>query len=185
MNSATFQVGPQTFVVLRVQVFDAEGEPAGEPEVVPVVAGMGQMLPKVEAALDGRRAGERLELVLGLEDAYGPRNAQRIIEVDRGDFPEDVHPGDRFELENLEGDILVVHVLDVQPDCVVLDTNHPLAGQEVKFALEIQEVRPATPDEIAAAEAVLEEQDVSTNGENRDEIPHVRASRLIRGPSSR
>lgn len=181
MSAGRYQVGPQTFVILRCQVFDAEGEAASVAEVDGYVIGMGQLLPQVETALEGHFAGEHVQITLAEKDAYGRRDPTRIVEVDRSDFPENVAPGERFELENLEGGLLVVHVLDVQPDYVVLDMNHPLAGQEVSFQVEIQEVRPATQEEIEAAEACLTEDAEYV----RADVPDVSASSLLRPRASR
>src|SRR5690606_4831071 len=119
--------------------------------------GMGGLLPRLEQALEGKREGDVVEVVLEADDAFGRRAASGILEVDRGEFPPDVSPGDRLELENEQGGLLVAHVLDVQDEIVVLDTNHPLADQDVKFRLEIQEVRPATGEEIVAQEEQMNE----------------------------
>jgi len=172
-----FQVGPETFVTLGFQVFDAEGEPASAPEIIGTVFGMGGLLPAVDRAIEGKREGDRVEVILSPERAYGKRDPRAIVEVDRADFPSSVAPGDRFEMENDEGGLLVVHVLDVQGDVVVMDTNHPLAGQEIRVRLEIQEVRPATSEELAAAEMLLEED----SGAIFPEAAPISPERLIRG----
>jgi FKBP-type peptidyl-prolyl cis-trans isomerase SlyD len=174
---SSFQVGPETFVTLAFQVFDAEGEPASGAEIVGVVFGMGGLLPAVDRAIEGKSEGDTVEVVLQPAEAYGKRDPRAIVEVDRGDFPTSVAPGDRFEMENDEGGILVVHVLDVQDDVVVMDTNHPLAGQEIHIRLEIQEVRPATSEELAASEALLDEDSI---GISPGAAP-ISPERLIRG----
>lgn len=172
-----YQVGPETFVTLRFTVFDAEGEQAAEPDVLATVFGMGGLLPRLEQALEGKREGDVVEVVLEADDAFGRRAASGILEVDRGEFPPDVSPGDRLELENEQGGLLVAHVLDVQDEIVVLDTNHPLADQDVKFRLEIQEVRPATGEEIVAQEEQMNE-DVRFL---QADVPDISPSSLIRG----
>jgi FKBP-type peptidyl-prolyl cis-trans isomerase SlyD len=172
-----YQVGPETFVTLSCQVFDAEGESASNAEVSAFVFGMGSLLPSVEEALEGHVAGETVEVVLPPERAYGGRDPQGILEVDRSEFPESVAPGDRFEVENDAGGLLVVHILDVQDDLVVVDTNHPLSGQEIKFRLEIQDVRPASKEEIEAAEANLAEDIEYLEAD----VPDITPGSLIRG----
>ncbi len=172
-----YQVGPETFLTLQVRVFDAEGEPASEPEILGVVFGMGGLLPGVDQALEGHVAGDVVEVTLPPDKAYGRRKASAILEVDRSEFPDDVAPGDRFEVENEDGGLLVVHILDVQGDVVVMDTNHPLSDQEVKIQVEIQEVRPATSDEISAAEASLEEELSYMEAD----VPDISPASLIRG----
>ena len=152
-----FQVGPGTFYVFSYQAFDADDEPASEPEVVGAVFGTGQLLSEVEAQLEGRGSGDRIEVRFSGEKAFGARRASSIIEVDRADFPPDVALGDRFELENAAGDLLVAHVLEVADDFVVIDTNHPLADQQVTLRGELVEVRPASSEELRAAELAFED----------------------------
>jgi len=178
---SAYQVGPETFLTLKYQVFDAEGEAASEPEIVASLFGLGQLIPGVESALEGHSEGETVEVTLKPKDAFGERDPKSILEVDRGDFPDDVSPGDRFDVENEEGGLLVLHVLDVQDDLVVVDTNHPLADQEVKFSVEILEVRPASSEEISAFEAEMEEEGGALN----PGVPLVSAESLIRGATKR
>jgi len=155
--SGSFQVGPETFITLSVAVSDAEGEKLIEPEVSAFVFGMGQMNPAAERALDGKRAGEQVELSLAPEQAFGERSAERILTVAREEFPPGIAEGDTFELEDFEGNLIVAHVLGVEPDAVILDTNHPFADQTVTFQMTILEVRPATEREIRSAEAEIAE----------------------------
>lgn len=172
-----YQVGPETFVTLGFVVFDAEGEVVSEPDVIGTVFGMGGLLPGVERALEGKREGDQVEVVLPPGEAFGKRSARGVLEVDREEFPPDVQAGDRFELENADGGLLVAHVLDVQDEIVVIDTNHPLSDQEVKFRIEIREVRPATSEEIGAQEALMDEDTQFLQAD----VPDISPSRLIRG----
>jgi FKBP-type peptidyl-prolyl cis-trans isomerase SlyD len=155
--SGEFQVGPETFVTLSVSVRDAEGELLIEPEVSAFVFGMGQMNPVLERGLDGRRVSESFEVALAPDQAFGVRQAERILTVARDEFPPDLAEGDTFELEDLEGNLIVAHVLGIEADAVVLDTNHPLADQTVTFQVTVLEVRPATEREIRSAEAEIAE----------------------------
>jgi len=143
---------------LAYEVFDGDGERAdgSDPaEPLEIVYGFGELLAGVERALEGMSAGQSKSVVLRPRDAYGPRRRDAMLEVDRSEFPPGVEPGDRFEAENDEGGVLVLKVLDVDDERVVLDTNHPLAGQNVRFELRVLDVRPATSEESAQAEARL------------------------------
>jgi FKBP-type peptidyl-prolyl cis-trans isomerase SlyD len=171
-----FQVGPSTFYVLSYQAFDADDEPASEPEVIGAVFGTGQILPNVESALEGKASGDRVEIRLASGSTFGMRTASAILEVDRSDFPEDVAHGDRFELENAAGDLLVAHVLEVHGEVVVIDTNHPLAEQDVTLRGELLEVRPATGEELRAAELALEEDMAFLSAD----VPDVGVGALLR-----
>jgi len=183
--SSEYQVGPDTFVALDFTVFDGEGEAVSEAERLGFVFGRGQLFPALEQALDGLGTGDRGVVTLAPRDAYGERDPQAILEVDRAEFPPEVAPGDRFEAENDAGAVLVLKVLDVGPDTVHLDLNHPLAGQEVRVEFAVSEVRPATSEELAAADAALEAaQDQSAAGTPNGTpvaAPVIPLDRLLRG----
>lgn len=168
-------------MTLSCQVFDAEGEAASEPEVIGAVFGLGRLIPHVERALESKVEGDVVDVTLKPQDAFGMRDAQGILEVDRDEFPDDVNPGDRFEVENEEGGLLVLHVLDVQEDFVVVDTNHPLADQEVRFCVTVLEVRPASLEEISAAEDEMNE-DIEFL---QPKVPLISPTSLIRGAQKR
>ena len=157
MPDSGYQVGPETVVSMSYAVFDAEGEQvdaSGEP--IEFVFGHGQLLDQIEQGIEGLSAGDRKTLRLGPEQAYGRRDPTALTEVERSDFPDDVAPGDRFEAETPEGEVIVLRVVDVSDEAVVIDTNHPLADQTVRFELEIVGVRPASAAELQAAAERLE-----------------------------
>ncbi|HEX6274317.1 MAG TPA: peptidylprolyl isomerase [Polyangiaceae bacterium] len=154
--SRGYQLGPGIWTLLSYRVFDAEGEALDtEPVVMGCVFGFGALLPGVEAALEGKRVGARCSVELAPDEAFGERDATQCLEVERGEFPPDVAPGDRFDAEREDGTPQVLSVLEVTEESVILDLNHPLAGQRVRFEVEVLEARPATAEELALAEAVL------------------------------
>jgi len=159
-------------------VFDEEGERAEDVvQEMSYVHGYGVLLPELEAALDGRPEGARSQVTLRPEQAFGRRRKEAIVELDRDEFPPDVAAGDRFEAESDASTLVVLRVLEVHPDSVVVDTNHPLSGQRVRFELSVVEVRPATPEELVQAEQAM-------SGRPAD-APLVPVERLLRGPSQR
>jgi FKBP-type peptidyl-prolyl cis-trans isomerase SlyD len=153
--SGGYQAGPGTVVALRYALFDAEGELVEQsaPDVpLVLLLGYGDAAPALEQALGGLSAGEERQVTFEAADAFGPRDPQAIIEVDRADFPADVAPGDELGADREDGTGLVtLKVLEILDDVVVLDTNHPLAGQRVKLRLFVESVRPATPEELSLA----------------------------------
>ena len=163
--SRGYQLGPGVWVLLRYRVFDAEGE-ALEPAAVETgcVFGYGALLPALEAALEGKTVGARCAVELGPKDAFGDRDPELFLEVERSEFPPEVAPGDRFDAEQKDGTPLVLQVLEVSDAAVLVDLNHPLAGQRVRFEVEVLEARPASADELALAEARLEEDPGSDPG---------------------
>ena len=147
-----FRIGPSMHVQLDYRVRDAEGELVGpDPERLTAIFGAGQLLPAVERAVDGLGIGETRQLHLRARDAYGKRNPDAVLEVDRSEFPSDVAEGDYFEVENADQGLLVLRVLDVGDDYVVVDLNHPLAGQDLDVQISVLDVRPATPEELELA----------------------------------
>jgi len=155
-ESRGFRLGPGIWTRLGYRAYDAEGERVeGAGEELGLVFGYGVLLPALEAKLEGLVVGEQRNIELSPRDAYGERNAALELEVGRDEFPPGVEPGDRYELEREDGSELVARVLAVTDELVVLDMNHPLAGQRVRFEIEVLEARPATPEELAIAESAL------------------------------
>lgn len=172
-----FQVGPGMWVRLKYRAFDEDDEPVEQlDQEVEYVHGYGALLPELETVLDAQSEGAKRTVRLGAKRAFGPRRNDRIVEFDRGEFPPEVAPGDHFDAEGEDGHVLVLRVLEVREDAVVVDLNHPLAGQDVRFELEVLGVRPATPEEISLAEATLQA-DGPADG------TLISAERLLRGPS--
>jgi len=175
-----FKLGPGVWTRLAYRVFDAEGELVeGAGGELGLVFGYGVLLPALEARLEGLGAGAKRSIELAPRDAYGERNLTRQLEVSREDFPPDVAPGDRYELEREDGSELVVRVLAVEDDVVVLDTNHPLAGQRVRFDIEVLEARTATREELEIAEAAL----TADEGDAEPAEPLIPAVDLLRRPN--
>ena len=112
--------------------------------------GFGGIFPKVEAALEGKDVGDEAALTLDPEDAFGEYDAELLRVEPRERFPEATEVGMRFEgVPGDSGDeALIYTVTDVTPDAVVVDGNHPLAGERVWFKATVSGVRAATPDEL-------------------------------------
>jgi FKBP-type peptidyl-prolyl cis-trans isomerase SlyD len=178
------QLGPGVWTRLRYRVFDAEGE-ALEAEAVETgcVFGYGVLLPALERALEGKTAGARCSVALNPKDAFGKRDPARCLEVERTEFPPDVAPGDRFDAEQDDGTPLVLQVLEVSENAVVLDLNHPLAGQRVRFEVQVLEARPATREELDLAEAALLDPPEEASGGPPE--PLIHPARLLRRGSRR
>ena len=108
-----------------------------------VQCGCGQLVPGFERALMGLTAGEHKEFVVQAVDAYGEYNSDLVKSVPRASLPDhiDVRKGMRFPMRSPEGVELVCKILEVQPKQVVADFNHPLAGQNLRVAVNILDVR--------------------------------------------
>lgn len=152
------QIGPGMVLTLRYRVLDAEGElvDASDPELPPAfVFGYGELLPALERVLDAKQSGDSVSATLSPEQAFGRRDPTAVLAIEREDFPADVVAGDCFEAENDAGEVVLLKVLEVLPEAVVVDLNHPLADQKVRFELQVLGVRPAEAAELADAEARL------------------------------
>jgi peptidylprolyl isomerase len=154
-------------------VFDAEGERVeGTPAELGLVFGYGMLLPALEVALSGLSPGAVRAVELTADEAYGPRDPAAEIEFARSEFPQDVAEGQRYEIERADGTLAVLRVIGVNEEGVLVDLNHALAGQKVRFVVEVLQARAATGAELALAEAALEaDPDGEGDGEGGREGP--------------
>jgi len=114
---------------------------------------------RLEKELAGKKVGDRLELTLPPEDAFGEYDLEAITTVPRSQFPEDAEIEKEMwiqvgvELEGEEGPSgefeIDMRVVEVDEETVVLDANHPLAGKTVYYEVEVRVVRRPTEDEVA------------------------------------
>jgi peptidylprolyl isomerase len=105
--------------------------------------GAENFFPQVEEALIGMAVGDRKTITIKTEDAFGEYDAEQVSVVPRDQFPDDIDPqiGDSFELVNDDGDGMVVMVIEVDDKEITLDANHPLAGEDLTFELEMIEIK--------------------------------------------
>lgn len=182
------QVGPGTRVTLTYHAYDADGELLFGPAPLrsEFVFGFAEVPERVERALDGLSRGGGVEVTLEPEEAFGLRDEAAVADVDRGEFPPDIAPGDVFEAEREDGSAAVLKVLCVSEDSVKIDLNHPLAGQLVRLELNVEGVRPATHEELTRAERALIERSAPTGRWSATPgVPLVPVGRLRRGPIRR
>lgn len=149
-------IGPRQWTRIEYELRDGRGnrlEASGEPEEF--VWGSSDVLPALEAALEGLSPGDAVNVTLAPEDAYGTRDETNVFKVDRSEFPENanVEVDDEFVAEGDDGTRLNMRIAEVCDDYVVVDANHPLAGETLNFQVHVLEVRPATADEMLAAHA--------------------------------
>ena len=131
----------------RAELLDSSAE-GGEP--MAYVHGYASIIPGLEKALEGKTAGETLDVTVPPVEAYGLRDERRMGQVDRSIFPAgaDIKPGMRFRATSQHGADNVV-VVAIDGDTITVDANHPLAGETLTFNVTVRDVRPATPEEIA------------------------------------
>jgi FKBP-type peptidyl-prolyl cis-trans isomerase SlyD len=148
------EITPQCVVALTWTLKDTLGETLDElTDPVEFLLGGGDLLTRIEEALQGHEPGDRLDLHLEPEEAFGDYNDQLVFLEPRGLFPVELEEGLTFEGlppgSNLDAPKDVVYmVTDIYPEHVVLDGNHPLAGIAIRLALKVEAVREATEEEI-------------------------------------
>jgi FKBP-type peptidyl-prolyl cis-trans isomerase SlyD len=126
---------------------DAQNVPLVAPaELSYVHGGYGQLFDKLEEALEGRQAGERLQVQLEPEDAFGEYDAQlmRVEKLER--YGQGLTVG-----MEIEEDGSIYRVTDIAGGSAVLDANHPLAGMALRFSVVVLAVRAATREEVDRA----------------------------------
>lgn len=124
----------------------------GEPLVF--MFGHGALIPGLEQALAGKTSGDKFTSNIAAADAYGERHDQLVQAVPRSMFDGmDVAVGMRFRASGPDGREQPVIIIDVSEEEVVVDGNHPLAGFELKFDVEVVAVRDATAEELAHGHA--------------------------------
>ncbi|MCE5198372.1 MAG: peptidylprolyl isomerase [Armatimonadota bacterium] len=104
--------------------------------------GGGQVIPDFESALVGMNPGDKKTVQIPATRAYGARRDDLVLEVGRDQFPEDIKPevGDQLQLRQPDGMSAVVTVTEANDQSVTLDGNHPLAGEDLTFDVELVEV---------------------------------------------
>lgn len=101
--------------------------------------GANEVIPGFDEAVMGMAPGDTKVVHIPVDQAYGPRRDDMILEVAPQDFPPDVEPrvGARLEIRQANGARFQVTVSDVRDDAVTLDGNHPLAGEDLNFEIEL------------------------------------------------
>lgn len=101
--------------------------------------GSGQIIPGLDKALPGMSVGEKKSVLAVAAEAYGPVNEQARQAVPRDQFPDDIpmEVGTQLQMQSPDGQVVQVRIAEVADDAVTLDANHPLAGQDLTFDIEI------------------------------------------------
>jgi FKBP-type peptidyl-prolyl cis-trans isomerase SlyD len=116
--------------------------------------GAGQILPALERALEGLREGDQAAFSIACEDAYGVRKDDNVVSLPRSLFPEHVKMEKGLCLyARASGASYPITIREVEKDMVVVDLNHPLAGERLFFEVNIRGVRPAGNAEIFTGKA--------------------------------
>lgn len=104
--------------------------------------GSGQIIPGLDKAINGMAVGDKKVVEVSADEAYGPHNPEGIQSVPRAQVPDHIplDPGTQLQVQTGDGRTLPVTVTDVTEETVTLDANHPLAGQDLTFEVELVEI---------------------------------------------
>ncbi|MBE9583063.1 peptidylprolyl isomerase [Mucilaginibacter sp. JRF] len=130
-------------------------ESATEEQPLTFLYGAGQMLPKFEENLSSHSTGDAYEFRLSAEDAYGEYDDEAVANLPKEMFEGTEIPeiGSVIPLQDNNGNRFRGQVVSIAEDAVIVDLNHPMAGQELHFKGTVLNVRPATEEELAHGHA--------------------------------
>ena len=115
-------------------------------EPLEFVVGSGQVIKGFDEGVMGMQVGDKKTVDIPVADAYGAKQDEMLIEFPKDQFPPDMKPevGMQLMMSNGSGQNFPVRVAEVKEDSVVLDANHPLAGQDLTFDLELVSIEPSS-----------------------------------------
>jgi len=119
-------------------IFDSSN--GGDP--LQFTIGAGQIIPGFDQAVIGMNPGESKTINVPADEAYGPHHEEWVLAVDRREMPADLNPevGQQLQVRHPDGRTTVVVVTDVSESAVTLDGNHPLAGKDLTFDIQLVEI---------------------------------------------
>ncbi|MGB3768307.1 MAG: peptidylprolyl isomerase [Phormidesmis sp.] len=120
------------------QVFDS----SKSREPLQFTLGTGMVIPGFDAAVTGLSPGETVTSTIPNAEAYGPYQKEMVAEIEKQNIPADfeLEVGQRLEMQVPSGEAMSVTITDIKGEMVTLDGNHPLAGQDLTFELELVEI---------------------------------------------
>ena len=150
------KIGPNTIVAIDYVLTNDAGEEIDSSkgaEPLAYLHGVGQLIPDLEAKLEGLVEGDNVKATFPPEEGYGLHREELLQDVPRDRFPEsmELEVGVTLQVQGPAG-VQLVNVVSVDDENVGLDGNHPLAGSTLHFDVTVKGVREATPEEIAASQ---------------------------------
>ena len=142
-----------TVVTFHYALSDDAGQPIESSQgrdPLTVLLGHGGLVPGVERALLDREVGDKFDVVVPPDEGYGDRREGLVQRVPKKFFrdPDRLRPGMQTVLQQKSGGSQIVTVQKIGSSVIDVDLNHPMAGRTLHFALELTDVRAATPEEI-------------------------------------
>jgi FKBP-type peptidyl-prolyl cis-trans isomerase SlyD len=149
------KITKDTVVTLSFRATDAHGkilEDGKEPRAY-LHGGYGNTLVGIENALEGQEKGFETTLTLAPADAFGERDESLVTSIPKSEFPPGVKVGGQLQGRDDQGKEQVFTVTKIKGPTVMLDGNHPMAGQTLKFTLKVIDVQAASAEEVSHGHA--------------------------------
>lgn len=147
------QVANQKVTIIDYTLTDASGEVIDQASggEFAYLHGHQNIIPGLESALEGKAAGDEVNVTVEPDQAYGDRDDRLLQSVPLDIFPDasQVEVGSRFQAEGPDGQPMVLTVTEVGDAEAQVDANHPLAGETLTFDVKVVDVRDASEDELA------------------------------------
>lgn len=140
--------------VLKVDGEVVDQSESGEP--LTYLHGHHNIIPGLERALEGKKAGDSLHVTVQPEEGYGERDEDNVEELDREDFDDEPEVGETYYAQAEDGTVLPFTVVSIEADKVQVDFNPPLAGMVLHFDVTVKSVRDATHEELEHGHAHIE-----------------------------
>ena len=111
-------------------------------EPLEFAVGSGQIIPGLDKALPGMAVGDTKTVEVPAEEAYGPADPNARQQVPRSELPDNIptEPGTRLQMQAPNGQVVQVTVAEADEQSITLDANHPLAGKDLTFNIELVEI---------------------------------------------
>lgn len=113
-----------------------------EREPLEFTLGQGQLIPGFEQAVIGMKVGDLKTINIPADQAYGPHRDDLILLIERGQLPEDLDPkvGQHLQMMQADGSSITVIIIEISETTATIDANHPLAGKNLTFEIELVEI---------------------------------------------
>jgi FKBP-type peptidyl-prolyl cis-trans isomerase SlyD len=151
------KVAKDRVITLKYALFDNETQDTLEyrDDLVYLHGGYEERLRHLQNAVEGLGAGDRTEVILSADQAFGPHDPQLVITGKAEDFPPEAQQlWTRLEGTAPDGTIVEFVVTHVENGMITVDGNHPFAGRELRFVVEVMDVRSATDEEVEKGYAI-------------------------------
>ncbi len=150
MSVETIENGVVVSMTYLLIVDGEEMGRAGEDEPLEYLHGAENIVPGLEKALEGKKVGDRVQVTVPPEEAYGDYDDEEMDEFEMDEIPdsENLELGMIVEVEDDEGYVYEGTVVEIEDGTILVDFNHPLAGKTLNFDVTVIGLRAADPEEL-------------------------------------